>query len=327
MSLGELLQQLSEAFAADAISTGTRTRNRLLPPASRKEIQSFEKQKGIVFPPSFREFLSLHNGWVNFRNDDTITGAAGANPRSACGSISRRRTANSSGVGPMPAAASIPNSWRSIRPNRPSKRSPGASENLPSFAAQVRDESRDRLSGLQSAQAGSGGRTGGVVSVLFYDDQPAAQEFPGVPGIHSGQLRGETMNTFLTLPDNTLARFAADRWIREADLTGAELRHADLAAYLIMNSDMSEARLDAADLSNARLEGVNLADIGGSIALDRGVDARLPPGLRGSPGSQHGPRGSCRLRLFRRDLRFDGLEGRPASRSVLFLRRSDRRHL
>lgn len=35
-------------------------------------ITQFENDFGINFPPSYREFLFLHNGWKNFSGEDTI---------------------------------------------------------------------------------------------------------------------------------------------------------------------------------------------------------------------------------------------------------------
>jgi hypothetical protein len=76
-SLENLVQQLSAAFAASAADTGTRTKNRLMLPARKSEIEDFEREKGFRFPESYREFLTLHNGWTNFRNNDILTGVSG----------------------------------------------------------------------------------------------------------------------------------------------------------------------------------------------------------------------------------------------------------
>ena len=77
VSLENLVQQVSEAFAENATRTGTKTKNTLMPPASKTEIDAFEKEKGIKFPQSYREFLTHHNGWTNFRNDYILTGVSG----------------------------------------------------------------------------------------------------------------------------------------------------------------------------------------------------------------------------------------------------------
>jgi cell wall assembly regulator SMI1 len=76
-SLEELVQQLSKAFAASANRTGTKTQNKLMPPATKSEIEAFEREKGIEFPKLYWEFLTLHNGWINFRNDYILTGVSG----------------------------------------------------------------------------------------------------------------------------------------------------------------------------------------------------------------------------------------------------------
>lgn len=43
-----------------------------LPPASISEIQRYEKEFGFAFPPSYRAFLELHNGWQNFPLNTTF---------------------------------------------------------------------------------------------------------------------------------------------------------------------------------------------------------------------------------------------------------------
>lgn len=41
-------------------------------PCSEDIIAQFENETGIKLPPSYREFLLLHNGWKNFSGEDTI---------------------------------------------------------------------------------------------------------------------------------------------------------------------------------------------------------------------------------------------------------------
>jgi cell wall assembly regulator SMI1 len=47
------------------------------PPATEKEIAASEKHYGLKFPPTYRSFLKLHNGWRNFRFDFSIFGVSG----------------------------------------------------------------------------------------------------------------------------------------------------------------------------------------------------------------------------------------------------------
>lgn len=74
--LENLVQRLSDAFHKSAKSTGTNTKNVLLPPASNRQISVFE-EKNFQFPESYREFLRLHNGWKGFSNDYTLIGVSG----------------------------------------------------------------------------------------------------------------------------------------------------------------------------------------------------------------------------------------------------------
>ena len=46
----------------------------LYPPATEDEIASYEKEKGWKVPPSFREFLKIHNGWLGFWPDWSLVG-------------------------------------------------------------------------------------------------------------------------------------------------------------------------------------------------------------------------------------------------------------
>ena len=80
--LEKLVQRLSEAFHKSAKSTGTNTKNMLLPPASNREIEAFE-EKNFQFPESYREFLRLHNGWKKFSNDYTLIGVSGSHTEQA----------------------------------------------------------------------------------------------------------------------------------------------------------------------------------------------------------------------------------------------------
>lgn len=49
-------------------------RYRLYPPVDAKEVTRFEQQSRITFPPSYRAFLELHNGWLGFWPDWSLVG-------------------------------------------------------------------------------------------------------------------------------------------------------------------------------------------------------------------------------------------------------------
>ncbi|SRR6266851_499859 len=81
--LEKLLQRLSQAFSNSAKATGTNTKNALLPPASDREIATFETKNKVKFPERYRQFLRLHNGWKKFANDYTLTGVSGPHTEQA----------------------------------------------------------------------------------------------------------------------------------------------------------------------------------------------------------------------------------------------------
>jgi cell wall assembly regulator SMI1 len=47
------------------------------PPASEREIAAHEKRLRFALPPSYRAFLTIHNGWRNFSYDWSILGVSG----------------------------------------------------------------------------------------------------------------------------------------------------------------------------------------------------------------------------------------------------------
>ena len=66
-----------------AVNPSWRARNRwpeevtgsiLHPAASEREIAAAEQRLGLAFPPSYREFLSLHRSWEHFWADFTLIG-------------------------------------------------------------------------------------------------------------------------------------------------------------------------------------------------------------------------------------------------------------
>lgn len=74
--VGQIDGQLTTIYKKECHGAGV-DRSILLPPATPREIASFEKKVGVRFPPSYREFLQLHNGWEHFRFDMTLTGVSG----------------------------------------------------------------------------------------------------------------------------------------------------------------------------------------------------------------------------------------------------------
>jgi hypothetical protein len=49
--------------------SGSGVVQKLGPPASESAIQAYEKKLGFSLPPSYRTFLSLHDGWEGFEGD------------------------------------------------------------------------------------------------------------------------------------------------------------------------------------------------------------------------------------------------------------------
>ena len=52
-------------------------RTRPLPPASESDIAAAERRRRFTFPPSYRAFLKLHDGWKNFSFDWWVMGVSG----------------------------------------------------------------------------------------------------------------------------------------------------------------------------------------------------------------------------------------------------------
>tara|TARA_B110001454_G_scaffold64823_1_gene62987 strand:+ start:36429 stop:36920 length:492 start_codon:yes stop_codon:yes gene_type:complete len=59
----QLCQQLETVYNKFCIDKGMTSKSKPGPAASESEIETFEKEAGFKLPPSFREFISLHNGW------------------------------------------------------------------------------------------------------------------------------------------------------------------------------------------------------------------------------------------------------------------------
>jgi cell wall assembly regulator SMI1 len=72
-----LLETLGEILAEiDRIEEPKRA-SEPYPPAAEDEIAAAEKRLGHAFPPSYRAFLQLHNGWHRFRYDWSVVGVSG----------------------------------------------------------------------------------------------------------------------------------------------------------------------------------------------------------------------------------------------------------
>src|SRR6185295_4778375 len=53
------------------------------------DIEDFEKVVGWAFPPSYLQFLRLHNGWERYRNVYTLIGVSGEHTSRALKEIER----------------------------------------------------------------------------------------------------------------------------------------------------------------------------------------------------------------------------------------------
>jgi hypothetical protein len=88
----ERLQAVSIEFGRHTLGPhGGRGRaGRLFPPPTRARIEAAEALQGWRFPPSYRTFLSLSNGWERYGGDITFIGADGAHTSRALRLIERR---------------------------------------------------------------------------------------------------------------------------------------------------------------------------------------------------------------------------------------------
>jgi len=80
--VSDVRDNLSRVYAVDTSWNDDRTDHpgSLLPPAaSLQDIEKFEKKTlgGRQFPPLYRQFLQLHNGWLYFWEGFTLLGASG----------------------------------------------------------------------------------------------------------------------------------------------------------------------------------------------------------------------------------------------------------
>lgn len=81
----KIVEELSRIFDERSSLVGMDlryVRSTLHPPADEDAIAKFEKAHQ-PFPDSYRIFLSLHNGWENFRSGSTLIGVSGAHTKRA----------------------------------------------------------------------------------------------------------------------------------------------------------------------------------------------------------------------------------------------------
>ena len=69
-------EQLSFIYGKKDYGKGV-DRSILHPPAIERDIDDFEKTTGVRFPPSYKAFLTLHNGWEHFWLNMTLIGVTG----------------------------------------------------------------------------------------------------------------------------------------------------------------------------------------------------------------------------------------------------------
>ena len=75
--IDKLVPALDEVYELDP-ALGRRARRTVLrPPATPATIRAFERRTKLRLPPSYREFLLLHNGWEHFWLNITLGGVAG----------------------------------------------------------------------------------------------------------------------------------------------------------------------------------------------------------------------------------------------------------
>lgn len=77
--LAELTEQVHRAIIHHSlVAYGRATSPVLFPPAAEAEVRAFELARDIRFPPSYRSFLSLHNGWQGYAYGFTLIGVSGS---------------------------------------------------------------------------------------------------------------------------------------------------------------------------------------------------------------------------------------------------------
>ena len=86
----EVIQKLVDTFKELRAVTGMSAyKGVLYPPANEGSIDAFESSARQKFPPSYRTFLGLHNGWEAYENIYTLIGVTGEHTTKAMESINR----------------------------------------------------------------------------------------------------------------------------------------------------------------------------------------------------------------------------------------------
>ncbi|SAK90083.1 hypothetical protein AWB80_06376 [Caballeronia pedi] len=80
--LEELVQRVHEIFNEYSLSKGLTPGSLPYPPADPAALAAFDETHAD-WPPSYKAFLSLHNGWENFALVFTLIGASGAHTEKA----------------------------------------------------------------------------------------------------------------------------------------------------------------------------------------------------------------------------------------------------
>jgi hypothetical protein len=75
-NLKEVVDDLYGTYLEISKYMGIEVETRLLPGATEAAISKFEKDRKVKFPPSYREFLKLHNGWIGFLGDYSLIGVS-----------------------------------------------------------------------------------------------------------------------------------------------------------------------------------------------------------------------------------------------------------
>src|SRR5580704_7770728 len=73
-NLKELVDDLYRTYLEISKYMGIEVETRLLSGATEAAISKFEKERKVRFPPSYCEFLKLHNGWIGFLGDYSLIG-------------------------------------------------------------------------------------------------------------------------------------------------------------------------------------------------------------------------------------------------------------
>jgi hypothetical protein len=74
LNLKELVDDLFSTYREIAKHIGIEVDLRLLPGTTESAIARFERDRNVHFPPSYREFLKLYNGWIGFLGSFSLIG-------------------------------------------------------------------------------------------------------------------------------------------------------------------------------------------------------------------------------------------------------------